>query len=189
MKKLLLLCAVLAMMLVAVAPALAQVGAESGLEEVESGDAEGSAEVANKGDLSNQCAPILNVLNSGSPVSTAALSQYITETDDIEIEGSTIEISPELAAECNQSIAVNKGEVKAGEAKVEVKAGEAPKVEVKAGEAPGVAVAPGGAVVAAPGGAAEVKQLPKTGGEASLLALGAGALLVAGGLLVRRIIR
>jgi LPXTG-motif cell wall-anchored protein len=36
---------------------------------------------------------------------------------------------------------------------------------------------------------AEKKELPKTGGGASLLALGAGALLVAGGLLARGILR
>jgi LPXTG-motif cell wall-anchored protein len=35
----------------------------------------------------------------------------------------------------------------------------------------------------------EKKELPKTGGGASLLALGAGALLVAGGLLARGILR
>ena len=179
MKKLILLGAMLAMVLVAVSPALAQIAGEAGLEEVESGGATGSSEVANKGNLVNQCAAILNATQSGNPAAVAALPQYITETDDIEISGSTIAISPELASECNQVIEVKGKEEKKPEVKVEVKA---PKVEVKPGEAPKVEVKAEAPKV-------EVKALPKTGGEASLLALGAGALLVAGGLLVRRIIR
>jgi LPXTG-motif cell wall-anchored protein len=171
LKKLVLLAAMLAMVLVAVAPAFAQIGAGAGQEEIESGGAEGAVGVTNKGDLANQCAALLNAVQTGNATAAAGIAQYLGATDDIEIAGSSIALSPELASECNQTISVKGKEEKKPEVKVEVKPG-APKVEVKA-EAPKV----------------EVKALPKTGGEASLLALGAGALLVAGGLLVRRIIR
>ena len=55
---------------------------------------------------------------------------------------------------------------------------------------PGPAAAPGSGSAAAPG-PGSAKELPKTGGSgtASLFALGAGALLVAGGLVARRIVK
>ena len=79
--------------------------------------------------------------------------------------------------------AAAKGEAKAEAPKAEAKAGkaeakaEAPKAEAKAGKAEAKA---------------EAKELPKTGGVAGVASpggLGAGALLVAGGLIARRILR
>ena len=95
----------LALSLVA-APAMAEVVAGSSVEEVESGDAEGTFEVSNGGDLSNQCAVGGNFANSGNAVSSAAVSQYQTETDDIEIEGSSIVFGGGIAGECTQSTVV-----------------------------------------------------------------------------------
>ncbi len=66
MKKLMLLAALLAMVLVAAAPALAQVVEEFEIEEAESGDAEPEIEVANKGDSVNQCVAILQSTNTGN---------------------------------------------------------------------------------------------------------------------------
>ena len=71
--------------------------------------------------------------------------------------------SPEVATECTQEIAQAAA---AGGGKAEAKAGGA---EAKAGGAKA--------------------ELPKTGGGASLLALGAGALLVGSGLVARRMIK
>ena len=101
-----LLVAILAMVAVAIAPALAQVGAGAGVEEVESGDAEGTSEVANKGDLVNQCVTSGNFTQSGNAVGAGAVSQYQTETDDIGIAGSTIVFGGGIAGECEQSITV-----------------------------------------------------------------------------------
>ncbi len=106
MKKLMLLMAVLAMVLVAIAPALAQVGGGAGIEEVESGDAEGVTEVANSGDIVNQCVTSGNFANSGNAVSAGAVSQYQTETDDIGIGGSTLVFGGGIAGECTQTIEV-----------------------------------------------------------------------------------
>ncbi len=178
MKKLMMLAALLAMALVAAAPALAQVVQENEIEEAESGDAEPEVAVANKGDSSNVCAALLQQTNPGNVQNIQNVNQYdVKESDDIELAGSNITISPELAAECQQTIqqaaaAGEKGEAKAG--KAEAKAAPA---EAKAGKAEAKE---------------EKKELPKTGGSAgsaSLLALGAGALLVGGGLIARRIIR
>jgi archaellin len=106
LKKFMLLAAIVALVLVAIAPALAQVGTEVGQEEIESGDAEGSTAVSNKGDLTNQCVTSGNFTNSGNATATAGVSQYQTGTDDIEISGSTIEFGGGIAGECTQTIEV-----------------------------------------------------------------------------------
>ncbi len=186
MRKLMLVAAMVALALVVSAPAVAQVSQEAEQEDVESGGVEPAVGIANKGDQVNLCAAVLQSAQSGNVQNVQGTSQYqIPELDDIEFEGSTITITPELAAECTQVIeqaaaaaAAPKGEAKAAAPKAEAKAG---KAEAKAG---------GGAEAKA--GKAEAKALPKTGGVAgvtSLLALGAVALLVAGGLVARRIIR
>jgi LPXTG-motif cell wall-anchored protein len=111
-----------------------------------------------------------------------------SEADDFGFDetGSDVTLSPELAEECEQVInqaaasatapkaapaPAPKTEAKAEEKKAEEKKAEEKKAEEKK--------------------AGEKKELPKTGGSgtASLLALGTGVLLVAGGLLARRIFR
>ncbi len=104
--KLMLLVAILALVVVAAWPAMAQVVAGAGIEEVESGGAEGSTEVSNKGDLVNQCVTSGNFANSGNAVGAGAVSQYQTETDDIGIGGSSLEFGGGIAGECTQTIEV-----------------------------------------------------------------------------------
>jgi LPXTG-motif cell wall-anchored protein len=176
LRKLMLLAAMVALALVAAAPAVAQVAQEFEEEDVESGGVEPAVGIANKGNNVNLCAAVLQQAQSGNVQNEQGVIQYKSEVDDIEFEGSTITITPELVSECTQVIeqaaaAGTKAEAKAG--KAEAKA-EAPKAEAKAGKAEAKA------------------ELPKTGGiagTASLLGLGAGALLVAGGLIARRILR
>ncbi len=211
MKKLMLLAALLAMVLVAAAPALGQVVEEFEIEEAESGDAEPEVAVANKGDSVNQCVALLQQTNTGNVQNIQGVNQYdVKESDDIEFEGAGITISPELEEACEQTIqqaaAAGKGEAKAG--KAEAKAGEAKAgaAEAKAGKAEAKAEAPkaeakaGEAKAKAEEKKAEEKkaeekkkEMPKTGGVAAgsvaLLALGAGALLVGGGLIARRFTR
>ena len=172
-----LLAAMLGLVLVAAAPAMAQLEQEFSQEDVESGGVEPAVEIANKGNNVNLCAALLQSAQSGNVQNEQGAVQYKTEVDDLGFGGSSITLTPEAAQECEQVIqqaaaagAKGKAEAKAG--KAEAKAGEA-KAEAKAGKA-------------------EAKALPKTGGVAgvtSLLGLGAGALLVAGGLIARRIIR
>src|SRR5919202_2462936 len=164
-----LLGAIVAMVVVAAAPALAQVGQGFSESRDKSGMATPKVEISNKGNNVNLCAQLQQALNTGQVLNEQGVAQYLTKTDDIDFTGSEIGLTPAETAECVQQIsqaaaAGPKAEAKAG--KAEAKA-EAPKAEAKA-------------------------ELPKTGGvagTASLLGLGAGALLVAGGLLARRIIR
>jgi hypothetical protein len=103
-------------------------------------------------------------------IQAAATGQYNIENDQ-DLAG----IAQELGVSQNQVLACFES----------VAAGEDINVNTAAGTAAATAGGGGGggAASAAAGGA-----LPDTGG-ASLLALGAGALLVAGGLLARRIVR
>ncbi len=188
MRKLMLLAAMLALALVAAAPAMAQVSQGFSEEDVESGDVEPAFEVANKGNNANICPTGHQSAQSGNVQNEQGVSQYqVPEADDIGFGGSNITIASESAGECVQTIeqaaaaAAPKGEAKA----------EAPKAEAKAGKAEAKAEA-GKAEAKAGKAEAKAKELPKTGGvagAASLVGLGAGALLVAGGLIARRIIR
>ena len=108
---------------------------------------------------------------SGNVQNAQGVVQYKGKVDDVEVEGSAILESPEAAVDCDQLI--------------RQAAAAGPKAEAKAGKAEAKAEA-------APAPAPAKAQLPKTGGvagTASLLGLGLGALLVAGGLLARRIFR
>jgi hypothetical protein len=180
LKKLMLLVAMLAMTLVAAAPAIAQVSQEESERRITSGVASPKTEISNTGDQANLCAAVLQAANTGNVANEQGVTQYAQyRSDDIEFEGSDITITPELVNQCEQTIQqvteAGKGEAKAGEA------------EAKAGEGGGGGGQPGGG-----GGGGGGGQLPATGGlsdMAPLLGLGAGALLVSGGLLVRRIIR
>ncbi len=180
MRKLMMLGAMLAMMLVAAVPATAQLGQEFSEEDVESGDVEPAVDISNTGDNVNLCAAILQSANTGNVQNQQGVSQYLAYADEIEFEGSSIEITPEAVQECEQVIeqaaaAGAKGEAKAG--KAEAKVGSPAEAKAGGGGAPG-------------GGGGGAKMLPATGGIALLLPVGAGAaLLVGGGLLVRRIIR
>ena len=185
MKKLALLGAIVAMVVMAAAPAVAQVGQGFSERRVTSGTASPKTEVSNKGNNVNLCTELLQAAQTGNVANEQGALQYQSKSDDIDFSGSSVELTPAAVAECTQTIE----QAAAAGPKAEAKAG---KAEAKAPEAKA-----GGAEAKAPeakAGKAEAKagELPKTGGiagTASLLGLGAGALLVAGGLLARRIIR
>ena len=185
----------LALVVVAVSPAYAQ-GSGSSIE-VGEGDVEISDTTAVEGSIVQNCPASVTFGDENENVQGVATAQQA----NINIDGSENELeiaqelvqsgfSPEVATECTQEIAqaaaagAGKAEAKAGAA--EAKAGaEAPKAEAKAGGCAEAKAAP--AAQAQAGGAKA--ELPKTGGGASLLALGAGALLVGGGLVARRMIK
>jgi hypothetical protein len=105
MKKLMLLAALLAMLIVAVVPAIAQVS-EEGEQETESGEVDQSFEVAGSGDNSNQCANIQGVGQTGNAQNQTNLIQYGSESDDFEFDevGSTITSSPVNTATCDSQV-------------------------------------------------------------------------------------
>jgi hypothetical protein len=105
MKKLMLLAALLAMLIVAAVPAIAQIGQESE-QETESGEVDQSFEVSSTGDNSNQCANIQGVGQTGNVQNQTSLIQYGSEADDFEFDevGSTITVSPENSTTCDQQV-------------------------------------------------------------------------------------
>ncbi len=105
MKKLMLLAAMLAMVIVAAVPAIAQIGQESE-QESESGDVDQSFSVTSEGDNSNQCVGISGVANTGNAQNQTSLIQYGSEADDFEFDevGSSIEVSPENSTTCDQQV-------------------------------------------------------------------------------------
>jgi LPXTG-motif cell wall-anchored protein len=167
LKKLVLLGAIVAMVIVAAAPAVAQVAQGESEKSITSGKSAPSFSVSNKGNNVSLCPTGQQVGQTGQVANEQGVTQYNDKTEDISFGGSDITVTPSTSSQCTQEIkqaAAAKAAPKA-EAKAEAKA--APKAEAKA-------------------------ELPKTGGvagTASLLGLGAGALLVAGGLLARRMFR
>jgi LPXTG-motif cell wall-anchored protein len=153
LKKLMLLAAMLALVVVAASPAFAQSGSEIAIEE---SDVTLEDSTTAEDSIVQRC-----------PASVTFADGNANEQELVQSG-----FSPEVAAECTQEIA----QAAAAGGKAEAKAGDA---EAKASPAPAAQAQAGGAKA----------ELPKTGGGASLLALGAGALLVGGGLVARRIIK
>jgi LPXTG-motif cell wall-anchored protein len=179
-----LLLAMLAMVLVAAAPATAQLAQEFSEEDVESGDVEPTVDISNKGDNVNLCPTVLQGANTGNVQNEQGVTQYQDEVDDIEFEGSNITFETEAEGECVQTI-------EQAAAAAAPKAAPPPPPAPTPAPAPAPAPAPT-AQAGGGGGGGGAKELPKTGGIADiapLLGIGAGALLMAGGLIARRIIR
>jgi hypothetical protein len=181
MKKLMLLGAVLAMVVIAAAPAIAQVSQEESERRITSGKSSPSFSVSNKGNNANLCPSGQQVGQTGNVANEQGVVQYESKADDLDFSGSSITIEPSTTGECTQTI--------------EQSTAAGPKAEAKAGEAEakgGAPSAPSGGGGGGGGSAGGGGVLPATGGmtgTASLLGLGAGALLVSGGLLVRKIFR
>ena len=153
LKKLMLLGAIVAMVVVAAAPALAQVAQGESESRITSGKSSPSTTISNKGNNVSLCPTVQQTGNTGEVANEQGATQYQTNTEDISFDGSQLTVTPSTTSQCTQEIK-------------------------QTAAAPAPAPAP-------------PKALPATGGfdTASLLGLGAGALLVAGGLLVRKIIR
>jgi hypothetical protein len=105
MKKLMLLAAMLAMVLTAALPAIAQVGGETE-QEGESADLDQTFTVTSEGDNSSQCANIQGVGNTGNTQNVIDLIQYGSTADDFEFEevGSDISLSPSNPVTCDQQV-------------------------------------------------------------------------------------
>jgi hypothetical protein len=171
LRKIMLLAAVMAMVLAAAAPAFAQANAVGG--SIQYADCD--------------------------QIQAAATGQYNTDNQQ-----NAAGVAQELGVSQNQVLACL-GSIAAGRdvninASASASATSTATAKMKAAKATATATAGGGGGSASAGGggggggsaaaasAAAGGALPSTGG-ASLLALGAGALLVAGGLLARRIVR
>jgi hypothetical protein len=105
MKKLMVIAAMLAMLMMATAPAIADIDQESE-QESESGDVDQSFEVSSSGDNSNQCAGIQGVANTGNAQNQLDLVQFFSDADDFEFDevGSDVDVSPENSTTCDQAV-------------------------------------------------------------------------------------
>ena len=105
MKKMMLLAALLAMLVVAAVPAIAQVGQETELEG-ESGDVDQAFEVSGAGDNGNQCVGINGTANTGNSQNEIGLIQYASEADDFEFEdtGSDLSVTGTSTTTCDQQV-------------------------------------------------------------------------------------
>ncbi len=105
MKKLMLLAAMLAIVLTAALPAVAQVSGETE-QDAEAADLDQTFTVTGEGDNSSQCANIQGVGNTGNAQNVIDLIQYASETDDVEFEevGSDITVTPTNPVTCDQQV-------------------------------------------------------------------------------------
>ena len=109
MRKLMLLVAMLAIVLVAAAPAIAQVAQGFSERRITSGAATPKVEIKNSGNNVNMCPTAQQIVNTGNVANEQGVTQYLTKTDDIDASGSSITIGSAdepatVTATCTQTI-------------------------------------------------------------------------------------
>ena len=104
MKKLMILTAMLALLLLVAVPAIAQVGFGAGQGIGDTGDIELNTAVESSGDSSNQCVAPLQFGNTGNLQNFQGFLQYASTSDDIEFEGSGFSFAPALTNTCEQTV-------------------------------------------------------------------------------------
>lgn len=95
----------IALIALAVVPAFAQ-DQSFDTGRITSGAANPSVKISNSGDFVNLCTPIQQVVNTGNVVNEQGVAQYGSESGDIDMEGSSIDVSPTFDSSCDQSISV-----------------------------------------------------------------------------------
>jgi hypothetical protein len=103
LRKLIMMAAVLALVMAAAVPALAQVGLESG-NESESEEFAADFSVTNEGDYANQCVPAMQFGNTGNFNNAPTFLQYSSESGDFEPGGIEVAFEPEMDVNCENTI-------------------------------------------------------------------------------------
>ena len=104
MKKLMVLVAMLAMLLVVAIPAVAQISEEFGQEIDNTGDVTLNTTVTSSGDNGSQCVAPLQFGNTGNTQNVQGFLQYNSTADDIEFSGSSMTFTPSLTNTCQQTV-------------------------------------------------------------------------------------
>ena len=104
MKKLILLAAMLALLLLVAVPAIAQVGFGAGQGIGDTGDITLNTSVSSTGDNGNQCVAPLQFANTGNTQNAQGFLQYASTADDIEFSGSSMTFTPSLTNTCEQTV-------------------------------------------------------------------------------------
>jgi hypothetical protein len=99
-----LVVAMLAVVLVAAVPALAQVSQEFSERRDTSGSASPKVAVSNTGDNVNLCPTVQQVANTGQVLNEQGVVQYFSTADDLDFAGSSITIEPSETASCTETI-------------------------------------------------------------------------------------
>ena len=105
MKKMMMLAALLAMLVVAAIPAIAQV--EQGFEqETDSGEVEQSFEISGSGDNGNQCANVNGTTNTGNLQNQSGSIQYASDIEEFEQDeiGSDLSVTGTGSVTCEQQV-------------------------------------------------------------------------------------
>src|ERR687885_388962 len=97
------LVAILALVLVAAVPAMAQIGSGVG-QESESGDVALNFSVSNKGNYPSQCTPAIQQGNTGNFDNASSFIQYDGTADDFEPGGIEVGFGGTNSAECGSTI-------------------------------------------------------------------------------------
>ena len=105
MRKLIMLAAMLAIVVIAAAPAIAQpLSQEFSERRITSGKASPSFSFSNSGDNVNACPTNQQIVNTGNVANEQGVTQYFTDTDDIDFTGSNITIDGSVSGSCTQTI-------------------------------------------------------------------------------------
>jgi len=105
LKKMMMLAALLAMLVVAAVPAIAQVGQDFE-QETESGDVDQSFTVSSEGSNGNQCVNVSGATNTGNLQTATGSIQYASDTEDFEQEdiGSDLTVNGSSEVTCDQQV-------------------------------------------------------------------------------------
>src|SRR4051812_12400461 len=68
------------------------------------GDIDLNTEVSQSGNNSNKCVAPLQFGNTGNLQNAQGFTQYASQADDIQFEGSSFDFSPEQNVQCNQKV-------------------------------------------------------------------------------------
>ena len=165
-------------------------------QDADSGDVDQSVDVVNTGDNVNLCLGVLQAANTGNAQNAQGVVQDDSEADEVELEGgSSVTITPQLIVDCRQIIyqiatgqrpGAGSGDRNALLESAALRGGNVPGLGQLGIGTNGAALKVAGSSGVGLSKSAARRSLPRTGGGA-LLGLGAGVLLVAGGLAVRKI--
>ena len=165
-------------------------------QDADSGDVDQSVDVVNTGDNVNLCLGVLQAANTGNAQNAQGVVQDDSEADEVELEGgSSLTITPQLIVDCRQIIyqiatgqrpGAGSGDRNALLESAALRGGNVPGLGQLGIGTNGAALKVAGSSSVGLSKSAARRSLPRTGGGA-LLGLGAGVLLVAGGLAVRKI--
>src|SRR5215211_5710269 len=103
LKRVMMVGAILALVVVAAVPAIAQIGGGVG-QSSESDDVAIGYDVANQGNYASQCTPAVQFGNTGNFDNGSSFVQYDGEIDDFEPGGIEVGVEPTSSVACDRTV-------------------------------------------------------------------------------------